>query len=634
LTGFVRVSAADAAAPPAAVEEPDGSGPLGAALQGIDLDLPAQDAFAAWPGPELTGRVYWLPWGPFAFQRAKLFDRPVLLVLTVGWARLSERLDAETFTDRDVLQALHAGYITIRADADRRPDLRERYHSGAWPDVALLLPDGRPILSQANATGMALPITAGYLGPRRMQFLLDEGSIYYQRWAGLLRSVGNEWAKIEAGPDPPRGPVDLDASNRLAVWLAGNADHGSGGFGAAPKLVIPGLSEYAAIRADHGDDALAEHAHETLAKLAASPLYDAREGGVHRAAALPGWEGIQYEKLAAQNAAFVRELDIALRRGPSEDLLRALRGTASYLGGVLANPKGGFHVAQPPDSASADGGAYWRAADGTPAQAPAKLKLVLAGDSALAGAALLRAAARLDDASLAATGRRALERVLAEGYANGRGVDHVLEPRPEPRRFLATQADVAFALLDAYATTGEERYRAAALDLAQWSLSSFSVPGETALRDLPAEPAPIGLLANPRRPMPENARMARVLLRLAAMGASGDYEARARTILGTYAGDLAAFGVAGIEAALALEEALREPLRIRIDGPPQGEKARALRAATARLPDAWIVVRNGDERAKPAAQLQYGARSARVTKPQDLAGEVAQLRRLGAGASP
>jgi len=634
LAGFERLSAADQPKPAAPSGESDDAAPLSGSLQGIDLELPAQDAFRDWPNAALTQRVYWLPWGPFAFQRAKLFDRPVLFELTVGWSRASARTDAETFADPGVLAALHDDYITVRADADRRPDLRERYHTGSWPDLGLLLPDGRPILSQANATGKALPITAGYLEPRKMLFVLSEGGTYYQRWAGLLRTLGNEWAKIEAGPDPPSGPVNRDASNRMAAWLLGNVDHGSGGFGAAPKLVLPGLSEYAGIRAERGDDALVEHARETLAKLAASPLYDAREGGVHRAAALPGWEGIQYEKLAAQNAAFLRELEFALRRSPSEDLLRAQRGTAAFLDAVLASPKGGFHVAQPADFASPDGGGYWRDAEGKSAHAPAKLKLVLARDSALAGAALLRAGARLNDPSFVAAGRKALDRVLNESYVSGQGVDHVLEPQPEQRRFLTTQADVAFALLDAYETTGEERYHAGALDLAKWSLASLAATGETALRDCVAEAPAIGLLANPRRPMPENTRMARVLLRLAALGDGEDFKERARAILANYAGELSAFGVGGIEPALAIEEATSEPLRIRIDGPPQGEKAKALRDAARQLPAAWVVVGNGDARAKPAASLRCGAAKARVTKPEELAAEAARLRTATAGARP
>src|SRR6185436_11935980 len=117
---------------------------------------------------------------------------------------------------------------------------------------------------------------------------------------------------------------------------------------------------------------------------------------------------------------------------------------------------------------SPDGGRYWTAeADrGSP---PPVDRLVLSGANALAGAALLRAAAWLGDPAAASAGRSALDMVLERAYARGRGVDHVIEPRPESRRFLVTQADVAFGLVDAYETTGEARYLTAARDIVDFS---------------------------------------------------------------------------------------------------------------------------------------------------------------------
>src|SRR4029079_3300910 len=180
-------------------------------------------------------------------------------------------------------------------------------------------------------------------------------------------------------------------------------------------------------------------------------------------------------------------------------------------------------------------------------------RLVLSGPNALAGAALLRAGAWLGDAAATAAGRGALDFVLERGYARGRGVDHVLEPRPESRRFLVAQADVAFGLIDAYETTGDGRYLTAARDVVDFSLANLLRPGETALRDHLSEGAEIGLLANPRRPMVENVRLARVMRRLALHGQGEVYGERAASILGSYVGNLTLYGAQAVEAALAVE---------------------------------------------------------------------------------
>ena len=47
----------------------------------------------------------------------------------------------------------------------------------------------------------------------------------------------------------------------------------------------------------------------------------------------------------------------------------------------------------------------------------------------------------------------------------GRGVTHVIESESEGGRFLVTQSEVAFGLLDAYESTGDARYLVVAKDV-------------------------------------------------------------------------------------------------------------------------------------------------------------------------
>lgn len=629
--------AALVAAAPSGAQAPAAEPPAGAEatvpfyLEGVDLTIPSPDAFRGWPADALLERPYWLPWNWLSFQRARVFDRPVLLVLTTTWNRDARRLDAGTLADREVWRAINERFVVVRVDADRRPDVRERYGAGSGPRLALLLPDGRPMLSQANPTGQALPIEAGPLDRDGMLFLVREGATYYERWSDLLRGLGERWAKQSGDAPMEAGPVDLEGSDRVARWLAGNADHGAGGFGLAPKQVVRGLLEYAAIREDRGEPDLVEHARLTLTKLLDGPLHDRRDGGLHRQAAAPEWRSIQFEKTLAGNIDLVRELTMALRREESPALRDALRGACRFVTTTLARRGGGFYTAQVADDSSEDGGRYWTAA-GDRGAPPPRAALLLAGENARAGAALLRAAGVLGDAQLATAGRAALDLVRSR-IESGRGVDHVLEPAPDRRRFLESQADAAGALLDAHETTGDSAYLKEAKGLVDFVLDNLTAPGEAMLRDHLPEAPEIGMLASPRHPPVLNARMARVLNRLAALGEGEGYRERARGILGAFAGDATRLGAEGIEAALAAEEISREPVRIAIEGPPDSSRTRALREAAAALPRVWVVVRHPAEGAarKPAAIVTAGGLTERIDRPERLAAAVAAVAARAAG---
>jgi uncharacterized protein YyaL (SSP411 family) len=347
-------------------------------------------------------------------------------------------------------------------------------------------------------------------------------------------------------------------------------------------------------------------------------------------AAAPDWGGIQYEKMLAANVDLIRELIFALREDDDPGLRAALVSTTHFVTTVLARPGAGFYLAQVADPTSADGGGYWTAADAGTAKAPPTDKLVLAGANALAGAALIRAGALLGDAALEKTGRAAVDLVLDQAVATGRGAAHVIEADPEPGRFLVTQSEVAFGLLDAYEATGDARYLAGAKDLAEFVRNNMKVGRETAYRDHLSTGPEFGLLDMPLRPMTDNARLARVFLRLALQGAIEDGKAAAEDVLGNYAGDLAVHGVRAIEPGLAVDELLSEPLLVTIEGRADDLRAQDLRRAALNLRHGWVVIKTAPG-ASPAASLAWRGGTRRVTDPAAMPGELKALIQAGIG---
>jgi uncharacterized protein YyaL (SSP411 family) len=557
---------------------------------------PSQSLYDGWPTPSLQQHAYWLPWGELSFQRAALFGRPVLFVMTPAWNQSARKMIDSTLSVPAVQSQINADYISIIVDPDRRPDIKERYQTGSWPVISFLLPSALPMLSNLgeDVEAESQPITMGLLDKEEMLFLLVEGGKYWKLDTYTLNEAALVWAVEEGKRQYSMSEPDSTASDQMASWLVGNADRMAGGYGIAPKYIIPGLLEYAAVRAARQKPELLEHAVFTLEQFITGPLYDSREGGIHRMAATPGWGSLQYEKMLLSNVTLIHQLLAGLRVGDNPAFKTNLSQTADFMIDVLGRPGGGFYFAQVPDLSSADGGGYWTAAQQGSVEPPPVHPLVLSGPTALAGAAVLRAGHVLDDARLLEAGRLALELVLERAFVPGRGVLHVIEPNPTPRIFLTAQADVALALLDGYESLGDPRYLDTAVQIVDAALLNLKVPGESSCRDRLRQTRALGLLKNARRPLIPNVRLARAMLRLEAHGQGDGYRDHAHDILSTDASVLSSFGVHGIEAALAIEELIESPMVIRITGSPDKQVTRDLRRVALGSPWLWTVVTTGD----------------------------------------
>ena len=143
------------------------------------------------------------------------------MILTVDWNRASQRLAGETLTDPKIRRLLNQGYIVVLVNADLRPDIRERYQTGAWPAMAWLLPNGQPMLSEVNEMGRAKPITTSEMDVDSLSYLLHEGLVYWGRWRGQLMEAGRRWTEDE-------GPEELEPGTGGSVVLGGDGPLASG----------------------------------------------------------------------------------------------------------------------------------------------------------------------------------------------------------------------------------------------------------------------------------------------------------------------------------------------------------------------------------------------------------------------
>jgi len=483
---------------------------------------------------EIVNDVRWLPWGADAFARARAEERPVLLSIAATWCASCREMDRTTYADPDVAGIVNDRFVPIRVDADRRPDISERYTLGGWPTTAFLTAEGEVI---GGGT---------YVGLDRMPLVLE-------RVAEAFRSRRGEWtaASRRPGAQPIEGGgVGPDLAAR--VFDAFDARHG--GFGGAPKFPLAAPLELALeIYRETQDPAMAHVVEATLDAVGWGGLYDDVDGGFFRYAATRDWRQPHQEKLLDVNASLLRmfveaseTMRIARYRERAGDVLR-------YAQTWLADPvDGGWASSQ-----QADRDYYAAAIDERRACTPPAIDTALyAGWNAQMVSATLRAAELFDDTALGAFALKSLERLVLACYTPGLGMAHCLDGRPSVRGLLDDQILMAAAHLDAHAATGNVVYEMMAQELAHYAVRTMwdEERGGFFDRSIPDDAERIGFMRERLKPFAGNCEAARVLKRLAVTAGDHNFGQRADATLAAMAPLAAQQGPLAAHYLLALRQ--------------------------------------------------------------------------------
>jgi len=314
--------------------------------------------------------VEWREWGPEAFAEADDLSRPVLLSLSATWCEGCHEMDATTYAEPRIAANVNEGFVPVRVDVDRNPRVRERYNMGGFPTTAFLTPDGELL------TG------AGYLGGDGMRQVLES---VRGMWAEKGRDAGRVPRALDADL-PPRGELSETIEGHLAGQLEAKYDAEHAGWGSDAKFPLPRTVEFALKRdrdrALRTLDAVRDHLADDVA------------GGFFRFAGTRDWGDVAYEKPIDTNAAVTRAFANAyLYTGeaayhePAMDAVGFLTDdlwTGYGVGGSIGPGLGRAYYASPAD-------------DREELDPPRRDLTVFAGGNALAADALLTVAAYTDD---------------------------------------------------------------------------------------------------------------------------------------------------------------------------------------------------------------------------------------------
>jgi uncharacterized protein YyaL (SSP411 family) len=459
--------------------------------------------------------IAWRPWSAEAFARARAEGKPVLLSIAPSWCHNSVEMDRSSFADATVVARVALRYVAIRVDADRRPDICERYSLGGWPTTAFLTPDGEVLgggtFVERGRLAEVLDRVADAFLARRLPAVPGSAKV------GL--STVARSAKVEAPLARRSAEREIGKPAAVATLIDrvdASFDVEHGGFGGAPKFphVAPVRLALALFR-QQGSERHRDVAIRTLDVIGWGPLHDERDGGFFRYCRHRDWSGPEQEKLLEVNAALLalyvdafETLRLTRYGDRVEDVLR-------YVQTWLADPvDGGWAGSQRsnPEYYAAPSSGDGPAAIAAP---PIDRTLYTACNASMASAAL--AAGRVfDDPALSEFAIRSLERVVDLCYEPGAGMAHYYDRGPGVRGLLIDQVAMADAQLDAFDATGNVVYRMLAEELVLYTIRTLWDEPAGGFHDRITDPGDdVGRMQEPLKPFAANCAAVRLLRRVA-----------------------------------------------------------------------------------------------------------------------
>jgi uncharacterized protein YyaL (SSP411 family) len=548
--------------------------------------MPADADFRFSPRPNRAHEIAWRPWGDEAFAEAESSGKPILLSLSAVWCHWCHVMDETTYSNADVIAAINDGFVPVRVDNDRRPDINRRYNMGGWPSTGFLTASGEVI------TG------ATYVPPHAMLDALQRVGDFYAAHQSELDGQDGGEPPAESEPEAAGGRAAEPAASRTAErraeepvepgavdWVLAqvlDAFHPlHRGFGTEPKFPQTDALALLLLRAGSCRDERVDGVlHATLTGMASGDIYDHVEDGFFRYATHRDWSEPHYEKMLEDNARLLRVYSDAFGVYADAAYAQTAQGIARYLLHTLWQPG----VQAFSGSQDADEAYYHKdAATRRELDPPFVDTTVYADWNALAASGLLRAAQVLAQPELAGPALAALETLWDRGHgrhgmahylvATGPGRDAVT---PGPiAGLLGDQALVTAAMLDAYEYTGERAYLARAELLAGWVEKRLGAPDGGFLDRAPTDEAQ-GLLAQAVADPSHAAVMADDLLRLAAYTGELPHRDRAGLALASLDGLYQELGLMAAPFAAAALRYDGPHVHVAVVGPPEAGQTRAL----------------------------------------------------------
>jgi len=519
------------------------------------------------PRPNRAPLVEWREWGEDAFREAREKDKPVCLCITAFWCGVCQRMDETTFSD-DVVTVLNAFFVPVRVEESQRPDVDLRYNQGGWPTIVFLTPAADLLFS------------TNYLDPEAFMQLLVQLADAHQRDPSALSGAARRTGLQAEGTAPggPAAPLRPAIVAEITGMLQGLADPVHGGFGSGDKLLHTEANEFLLyLHETTGERPYLEPVVLMLDSLRRSRTFDRDDGGFFRYSSRPDWQEPHPEKLLDDQAALLGNYLHAYLLTDELRFRRTAEELIDYLDGTLFDGQiGAFSGCQDYVRLEAQG-----PGDADGGLMPVLDQVIYCDANARVVSAYLRAWWLLGRGDCLARALEVTSWLWDHLRAPDGGMYHYWDGAAQAPGMLMDVVRTGEALLDAYAYLGDRVWLRRAEQLAVNVLSRYRNPAGGFFDIAKAGRAALGVRMTV---LTQNAALAALFLRLAALGNQRQYREQARWALQPFPDTHRRYGAfaAGFGHALAL--LLSEPAHVTIAGQPGDPAVRAhMRTTLARL---------------------------------------------------
>lgn len=515
----------------------------------------------------MTPNVDWHEFDPSVLEQARKQNRPVLLLLTVPWCAHCRELLETTFRNPEVVDIIESSFRPVLADAERRPDVNERYGTGGWPTIAFLTPNGELITHERYQT-------AEQLAP----LLQKVRDLFASQGDAIKKGLDELWQHKTASSDAATpGKLSMNIVDDVVDAIYEKFDHRFGGWGTSSKFPHSEAIDFALVQVSKRDDArMREVVTLTLDRMMEGAIHDPVDGGFFRYSKTPDWRNPNLEKVLDANVQRMRCYLEAYQLFGNEGYRKAAEGVVQWmLDFMLDEESGAFFGSQDADSAY-----YVLDREGrSNAPPPRADRTIYTHANAMAVSNLLKASVVLDRPDLRERAMRTLSFLLEHLFDRDGEVYHYWDGTYHLPGLLPDQAHLIRALIDASQLTGDADMLLPAENIAENVIRRQRAPGG-GFYDILQDQSYHGSMLRRNRSILENSIMAEALVRLSYLSRRPEFYDEAIQTLEAFTGDYKEYGyyVAGYGRAVDL--IFYEPLFVTIVGDRDSQGADALRRAT------------------------------------------------------